>query len=45
MNKCRKLWQSANRIAVLDQYQHFDFHLGDFYLSLHGKTFTEMVED
>jgi hypothetical protein len=45
MNKCRKLSQSANRIVVLDQYQHPDFYLGDFRLSLYGTRFTEMVED
>ena len=45
MNKCRKLWQSANPIAVLDPYQHPDCSLGDLRLSLHGTRFTEMMED
>ena len=45
MNKCRKLSQSANRIAVLDQYQHPNFNLGDFRFSQQGTRFTEMLED
>jgi len=45
MNKWRKHSHSANSMAVFDQYQHPDFYLGDFRLSLHETTFTEMVED
>ena len=39
-------WQLFSTFpAVLDQYQHPDFNLNDFSLSLHGTRFTEMVED